>query len=114
MTFSTDAKIAVSRAVRAVTNALEASASSSTVQRFVYTSSSFAVTFPQPGEQFTVTPSTFNDEALMQAFEPGASGGTIYAASKLEAERAIREWLVANEDTAMVVKIGEYGANVLH
>jgi nucleoside-diphosphate-sugar epimerase len=84
MTFSTDAKTAVSRAVRAATKAFEASASSSTVRRFVYTSSSFAVTFPKPGEKFTVTPSMLSDEAVKQVSEPGAGGGTVYAASKVE------------------------------
>jgi nucleoside-diphosphate-sugar epimerase len=114
MTFSTDATTAVSRAVRAAINALEASASSSTVRRVVYTSSSFAVTFPKPGERFTVSPSSFNDEAVKRAFEPDADGGTVYAASKVEAERAILKWLGANEDTAMVVNIGECRSSVLH
>ncbi|KAL3472585.1 hypothetical protein BJX99DRAFT_235214 [Aspergillus californicus] len=102
MTHSTDPNIAIPRAVKGAINALAASAKEPSLKRFVYTSSSFAVTLPKPGKKFTVTAETFNEESVKRAWEPNASGDAIYAASKVEAERAMTKWLDENKTSLAV------------
>lgn len=72
------------------------------MKRFVYTSSSFAATLPKPGERFTISTNTFNNEAVERAWKPNASGETVYAASKVEAERAIMKWVDENKSSLIV------------
>lgn len=72
------------------------------MKRFVYTSSSFAVTLPKPGKKFTVTADTFNDEAVERAWKPNPDGATVYSASKVEAERAISKWTKEHKPSLIV------------
>jgi len=78
-------------------NALKA-ASSAGIKRFVYTSSSFAVTQPKPNISFTVDESTFNEIAVRVVKEKGsqADGASVYSASKVEVERAMERWKIEN------------------
>lgn len=102
MTHSADAKVAIPKAVSGALNALKASAKVPGLTRFVYTSSSFAATQPKPGLEFTITANTYNDEAMVRAWEPDADGETVYSASKVEAERAIFDWAKANKPSLII------------
>ena len=102
MTHSTDPNIAVPRAVNGALNALKASANVSGLKRFVFTSSSFAATQPKPGKKFMITAESYNDEAVERAWKPNADGETVYAASKVEAERAIFRWVKENKPSLIV------------
>lgn len=90
---SGDPATAIPLAVNMALSALK-SASKVGMQRFVYTSSSFAVTQPKPSVAFSVDESTFNEEAVqaVQQKGKGAGGATVYAASKVEVERAMQKW----------------------
>ena len=72
------------------------------MKRFVYTSSSFAATIPKPGKRFTVFANTFNNEAVEDALISDPDGATVYAASKVEAERAILKWIDENKPLLIV------------
>ncbi|KAH6962400.1 aldehyde reductase [Ilyonectria sp. MPI-CAGE-AT-0026] len=111
MTGSMDPNIAVPRAVNGVLNALEACAKGPLIRRFVYTSSSFAVTQPKPGVRFTVTTDTFNEEAVKRAWEANPDSATVYSCSKVEAERAITQW-VAEHRPSFVVNTVQPNANI--
>ncbi|KAF2633539.1 aldehyde reductase [Macroventuria anomochaeta] len=93
MTGSGDPKIAIPHSVNMALSALKTS-SSAGLKRFVYTSSSFAVTQPKPSVKFTVDESTFNEDAIRAVKEKGeaAGGATVYSASKVEVERALKKW----------------------
>ena len=72
------------------------------MKRFVYTSSSFAATMPKPGKRFTVFANTFNNEAVEDALISDPDGATVYAASKVEAERSILKWIDENKPLLIV------------
>ncbi|WWC64935.1 uncharacterized protein I303_107549 [Kwoniella dejecticola CBS 10117] len=95
MTGSRDADKAISRAVDGVLNAAKASYTAS-VRRFVFTSSSFAVTLPKPGVRFTLHENTYNEEAVEMAKGVDPPGDAVYAASKVLAERALFNWAKEN------------------
>ncbi|KAG7127552.1 JmjC domain-containing protein E like [Verticillium longisporum] len=102
MTGVADPKVAIPRAVDGALNALKASAKEPRMKRFVFTSSSFAVTLPKPGKRFSVTADTFNDEAVERAWQPDPDGASVYACSKVEAERAIAKWVEENNPSLTV------------
>nr|XP_036581831.1 aldehyde reductase [Colletotrichum truncatum]KAF6790274.1 aldehyde reductase [Colletotrichum truncatum] len=103
---SRDPKIAIPRAVEGVLNALKSSAQAG-LKRFVFTSSSFAVTQPKPGKVFTLTKDSYNDEAVERVRQSTYDGETVYSASKVESERAISKWVKEN-NCSLVVNTGEY------
>lgn len=90
---SGDPEIAIPQSVNMALSALKTS-SAAGLKRFVYTSSSFAVTQPKPSIAFSVSESTFNEDAVRAVAEKGqgAGGATVYAASKVEVERAMQKW----------------------
>jgi nucleoside-diphosphate-sugar epimerase len=101
MTGSSDSH-AISLAVSGALNALKA-ATKAGIKRFVYTSSSFAVTQPKPNEVFEITEDTFNEEAVEKVRK-----GT---ASKVEAERALTSW-GKEHAPEVVINMGTYdGSN---
>ena len=102
MTGSGDPSIAIPHTVNMALSALKSS-STAGLKRFVYTSSSFAVTQPKPSVKFTVSESTFNEEAIQAVKEKGkaAGGATVYSASKVEVERAMQKW--KDESKAQIV-----------
>lgn len=104
MSKKADTNTAILVARNGALNALTASARFG-LRRFVYTSSSFAATQPKPEEVFTITAETYNEEATKRASEPDPDGETIYAASKVAAERAIWKWVEENP-SSMVVNTG--------
>lgn len=75
------------------------------MKRFVYTSSSFAATFPSPDKRLAITTQTFNDGAVRKANLPDPEGDVVYAASKVEAERRIMAWVKGNKPN-LVVNMG--------
>ncbi|KAJ4243684.1 hypothetical protein NW757_011111 [Fusarium falciforme] len=102
MAGSADPSVVVPRAVNGALNALKAAANEPLMKRFVYTSSSFAVTFPKPGRRFTVTAAMFNDEAVERAWGPNPEDSAVYACSKVEAERAISKWVEEHKPSLVV------------
>ncbi|KAH6685975.1 aldehyde reductase [Plectosphaerella plurivora] len=111
MTGSRDPDVHIPRTVSSAINALKAAATEPGLRRFVYTSSSFAVTQPKPNKQFTVTTDTFNQEAVDRCKQPNPSGETVYSASKVAAERAIAQW-VQDHKPSFVVNTLQPNANI--
>ncbi|KAF9701360.1 hypothetical protein EKO04_000278 [Ascochyta lentis] len=103
MSGSGDPAIAIPQSVNMAVTALKAS-SAAGLKRFVYTSSSFAVTQPKPGVKFTVDESTFNEAAVQAVNEKGkaAGGATVYSASKVEVERAMKAWKDENKSSIVI------------
>ncbi|KAH8775268.1 aldehyde reductase [Diaporthe sp. PMI_573] len=99
---SRDPAVHIPRTVNGALNSLKAAATEPGLRRFVYTSSSFAVTQPKPNKQFTVTTSTFNEEAVERCKQPNPPGETVYSAAKVAAERAIEQWVRENKPTFVV------------
>lgn len=98
---SRDPAVAIPRSVKGAVNALSA-AEKAGIKRFVYTSSSFAVTMPKPDTVFTVQEDTFNEYAVHAAERGQADGETVYGASKVAAERALRAWVEENHSDIIV------------
>lgn len=71
---SYDPNVAVPNVVNGVLNGLKAAASEPSIKRFVMTSSSTAAVSPQPNKVFSVTPETWNDEVVKQAWIPPYKG----------------------------------------
>ncbi|KAI8712117.1 Epimerase domain-containing protein [Fusarium sp. LHS14.1] len=99
---SVNAHLAIENVVDAAINGIEAAAKEPTMKRFVYTSSSYAATFPSPNEKVVITTETFNDEAATRAKLPDPEGDIVYAASKVEAERQIMAWVKENKPDFVV------------
>ncbi|KAK7698894.1 hypothetical protein SLS64_012104 [Diaporthe eres] len=101
MSNSNDPDVVVGNAVKGVLNALRAAKKEGAgMKRFVYTSSSTAATLPKPGEVFSVTAESWNDEAVEMAWKTDAvekDAFVVYAASKTESERAVWKWARENE-----------------
>ena len=102
MTGSRDPAVHIPRTVKSAINALRSAHKEPGLRRFVYTSSSFAVTQPTPNKQFTVTTDTFNEEAVERCKQPNPPGETVYSASKVVAERAIEQWVNENKPAFVV------------
>jgi len=78
-------------AIASALNALKAANSEPSVKRFVYTSSSTAAVFPEAEVPVMVDSNTWNDKALsiLQNSASAPEWYVAYAASKVEAERAV-------------------------
>ncbi len=89
---SGDPAVAIPQSVNMALNALKAS-SAAGLKRVLYTPSSFAVTQPKPNVKSIVSESTFNEDAVQAVREKGRDAGdaTVYAASKVEVERAMQK-----------------------
>lgn len=98
MSGSKDPETAIQYAVDSAINALESSAAAG-LKRFVYTSSSFAVTQPRSSVHFSVDENTFNEEAIQRVKTFGTEAGkpTIYSAAKFSTERALNKWKEDND-----------------
>lgn len=90
--FSPDPNKVIPEAVAGVLGVLRAAAREPSVKRFVYTSSIGAVYSPKGGVPVTLTQDSWNDAALEAAWAPPPyepqRAPKVYAASKVEAERA--------------------------
>ncbi|KAL4860831.1 hypothetical protein BDV12DRAFT_204653 [Aspergillus spectabilis] len=76
---------------------LKSAAKQADFKRFVLTSSSHAAAFPSYEKKVVVDETTFNIDAVSHAWAPPpydvTRGGAVYAASKVQAEQRIREWV---------------------
>ena len=93
LTFDPDPNKVIPQVVAGAVNALEAAAKAPSVKRFVYTSSSTAITAPKPNEKFEVKIEDWNTEDVEAAWKPPPYDITrswaVYGASKTQAEQAI-------------------------
>lgn len=111
MSNSTDPDLVIGNAVKGVLNALRAAKKEGEgMKRFVYTSSSTAATLPKPGEVFSVTAESWNNDAVEIAWKTDAAvekdAFVVYAASKTESERAAWKWARETEHD-FVMNTGE-------
>ncbi|KAL1847265.1 hypothetical protein Daus18300_014000 [Diaporthe australafricana] len=101
MSNSSDSDLVIGNAVKGVLHALQAAKKEGKgMKRFVYTSSSTAAILPKPGEAFTVTAESWNDEAVEMAWaeKTGEKDAfVVYAASKTESEKAVWKWAREHE-----------------
>lgn len=101
MTFAPDPNKVVPGVVAAAMGAASAAAKQASVKRFVYTSSSAAITNAKPNVEHSISVSQWNDEAVADAWAPPPytpdRGVSVYAASKVQAEQAL--WKFAAEQT---------------
>jgi nucleoside-diphosphate-sugar epimerase len=89
-----DPTVVVPRTVAMATSVLKAAKKAGTCTRFVFTSSSSAVAMPKPDTKFRMDKDTWNTETAekvraMQPPFPPEGFADVYAASKIEAERAV-------------------------
>ncbi|KAL6706544.1 hypothetical protein ACN47E_005300 [Coniothyrium glycines] len=92
-----DASTAVAIGVKGGLNALQACAKTSSVKRFVFTSSSLAAAFPKPNVECSIDTQTYNEEAVeIVRKDPTIRGLSIYAALKTETEKAMWKWMEKN------------------
>ncbi|KAJ3543965.1 hypothetical protein NM208_g3303 [Fusarium decemcellulare] len=92
-----DPDVVVPRIIATTMGIAKSAAKSLTCKRFVYTSSSSAVSEPEPGVPRTLTPATFNEEVITLAYSKDLPGGIVgghmvYAAGKTKAEQELWNW----------------------
>lgn len=103
LSFSDDPNAVIPEVIAGVKSILESSAKEKSIKRFVYTSSSMAATMPKPNKKFTITPQSWNQEAVDKAWGPNFEGRNwaVYGASKVEAEREVWKF-VENGDVTFI------------
>ena len=67
LTFDPDPNKVIPAVVNGAVNAASSAAKQSSVKRFVYTSSSTAITAPKPNVEFTISTDNWNDEEVEAA-----------------------------------------------
>ncbi|KAH7128897.1 hypothetical protein EDB81DRAFT_859940 [Dactylonectria macrodidyma] len=99
--FSPDPNKVIPQAVDAVLNLLRSAVKEPFVKRFVYTSTIGTVYSPTSGSPATLTKDSWNDAALERAWAPPPyepeRAPFVYAASKVEAERAMFKFVEDND-----------------
>lgn len=97
VSFSADPNVVIAPTIASAINLLVSAAKESSVKRIACTSSSWAQTFPTPNTVFEVTTETWNDSATAAAWAPPPytmdRAMAVYAASKVETERACWKWV---------------------
>ena len=97
MSLSPDPNTVVPAVVAGARNAAASAAKEPGVLRFVYTSSSMAISAAKPGKKFTISTKNWNDESVEEAWRPPPyepqRAMDVYGASKTEAERAMWEFV---------------------
>lgn len=95
--------VVIEKAVKGVTNLMEAASKEPSVKRIVLTSAKAACANELPGVEYKITTETWNDEALEEVKKPAESHGSqqrsmlIYAAAKVQSERAAFEFVRKNK-----------------
>ncbi|KAF2119515.1 hypothetical protein BDV96DRAFT_596227 [Lophiotrema nucula] len=101
ITQSVDANLNVLR------NVEKANKSGEKIERVVFTSSSWAVQYPQPNTPITLTYDTYNDLALKMLSDQNtpkeARGILTYVAGKVEAEKESWKWIASHKDAGFIV-----------
>lgn len=114
LSFSPNPQDVIPTSIAGATNALKAANKSPSVKRFVYTGSGTAVLVPKPDQEgIEVSSESWNDESVESAWKEGGDATLrpyhVYAASKVEAERAV--WNFQRSDPRrradLVVNTGE-------
>ena len=99
VTFDHDPNKVIPQVIAGAVNAIEAAAKTPSVKRFVYTSSSTAITAPRPNEKYELKVEDWNTADVEAAWKPPPYEPTrnwaVYGASKTQAEQAI--WKFAKE-----------------
>ncbi|KAL8801755.1 MAG: hypothetical protein Q9182_004227, partial [Xanthomendoza sp. 2 TL-2023] len=97
MAFSSDPNKIIPMVIAGAVNAASAAAKEPSVQRFVYTSSSTAITSPKLNREFTISVDQWNDEDVAKAWAPPPyhedRAMCVYGASKTQAEKAMWEFV---------------------
>ena len=99
MTFDPDPNKVIPQTIAGAVNIAESAAKQPSIKRFVFTSSSMAITAPKPNVRFEISTENWNDEDVEKAwkeppYEPDRAWA-VYGASKVQAEQAI--WKFASE-----------------
>ena len=93
VTFDPDPNKVIPGVVAGAVNAAASAAKQTSVRRFVYTSSSTAITAPKPNVEFTISTDDWNDEDVEKAWRPPPyeqeRAWAVYGASKTQAEQEI-------------------------
>jgi uncharacterized protein YbjT (DUF2867 family) len=87
----------ISNAIAGTLNVLESAAKVASVKSFVLTSSSMAAAGSRPDVEFDIAPDSYNEAAIKLAwddtFENPAKPFLVYAAAKVESEKAAWKWV---------------------
>jgi len=99
VSFGSDPNVVVTNAVNLIKGALEAAAAEPSIQRFIQTSSSSAVSMFEVDKAIEITPGTWNTVAEAEAWKPPPytpdRGFAVYAASKTQQERELWDFVEA-------------------
>ena len=99
LTFDSDPNKVIPQTIAGAVNAAESAAKQPSVKRFVFTSSSTAITSPRPNEKFEIDVKDWNTSDVEKAWKAPPyteeRAWAVYGASKTQAEQAI--WKFAKE-----------------
>ena len=99
VSFDPDPNKVIPSVLSGLDNTLEAATTEPKMKRFVYTSSSFAATYPNPDKKIDIDVDTWNNECIKNAWAPGPyppeRAWDVYGASKTQAEQEL--WKFAKE-----------------
>ena len=91
VSFDPDPNKVIPPVVDGAVNAASSAAKQASIKRFVYTSSSTAITAPKPNVEFTISTSDWNNEDVESAWKPppyeAERAWATYGASKTQAEQ---------------------------
>ena len=100
LTFDPDPNKVIPAVVSGAVNAASSAAKQASVKRFVYTSSSVAITAAKPNVEFTISTNDWNIDDIEAAWKPPPyekeRAWAVYGASKTQAEQEI--WKFLKED----------------
>ena len=101
LTFDPDPNKVIPGVVKGAVNAAASAAKQTSVKRFVFTSSSTAITVPKPNVEFTISTDDWNDEAVEAAWKPPPyekeRAWPVYSASKTQAEQEMWKFTEENK-----------------
>lgn len=93
MSFGSDPTIIIPAVIAGALNAASAAAAHPSVKRFVYTSSSTAITSPKTNTEYTISTDQWNDDDVAKAWAPPPYTQerfySVYCAGKTQAEQAM-------------------------
>ena len=97
LSFSPDPNAVIPTVVAGARNAAASAAKEPGIVRFVYTSSSTAITAPKPNKKFTISTKDWNDDQVEEAWRPPPyepeRSWAVYGASKTQAEKAVWDFV---------------------
>lgn len=106
LSLDSDPNKVIPQVIGGAINAIEAAAKEPSVKRFVYTSSSRAISAPKPNVEFEYNEKGWNLEEVEEAWKPppyeSERAWAVYGASKTQAEQAIWKFVVEKEPSFVV------------